>query len=248
MGTRIKLVLAYDGSEYCGWQIQRGQPSIQERTQSALSELTGESVALVASGRTDSGVHARAQVCHFDVEKARIPSDRYWLALNRLLPRDIRALHSTEVHPDFHARFSALRREYRYYLLDGRVAQPFQDRYVVADSRLPALPILDSYARILPGIHDFSTFAAAGDPSNSPVRRIFAAGFYPQGEYTVFRIVGNAFLWRMVRSLVGTMLELGRRRASEEEFRRILQAGDRSSAGPTAPARGLFLHKVTYDE
>lgn len=247
MGDRIKLLLAYEGTRYCGWQRQPADPSVQAVLEKAVHSLTGERVSVIASGRTDSGVHARGQVCHFDVEKATIPPEKYSLALNRLLPVDVRVMRSRIVDDQFHSRYSARTREYRYYLLRSRIADPFQRPFVYANSTIPDLPILETYAPMIVGTHDFTTFSAAGDPSETKIRNIDAAGFYPENGKIVFRIVGNAFLWRMVRSLIGTMIELGRRQAPAEEMRRILDRKDRSLAGPTAPSRGLFLHKVVYD-
>ncbi|MGC9312837.1 MAG: tRNA pseudouridine(38-40) synthase TruA, partial [Sediminispirochaetaceae bacterium] len=127
------------------------------------------------------------------------------------------------------------------------IADPFVGRYVYSHSQIPPLAVLDPYAAMLVGTHDFTTFSAAGDPSDSKTRRIYAASFFPEKERIVFRIVGNAFLWRMVRSLIGTILELGQSGAPAERLKELLAARDRSMAGPTAPPRGLFLHKVMYD-
>jgi tRNA pseudouridine38-40 synthase len=242
------LRLAYDGSRYCGWQRQPDQPTVQQELEEALLKLTGEERTVVASGRTDSGVHARGQVCHFDLGVTGIPFEKFTPALNRFLPPDIRILESRRAGEGFHARYSALRREYRYYLSRTGIPDPFSRPYCYAHSDIPSTALLDRYAALLPGERDFTTFSAAGDPSESKIRRIFAASVFPLGGFTVFRIVGNAFLWRMVRSIVGTMLELGRNGAPPEELSERIAARDRSAAGPTAPARGLFLHEVEYDE
>lgn len=247
MGMRIKLLLAYDGTRYCGWQRQPDQATVQETVEAAVTKLIGEETPVIASGRTDSGVHARGQVCHFDVEQSSVPPEKYSLALNRYLPRDIRILESSRVDTAFHARYSAVAREYRYYLLRGRTADPFVGRYVYSHSQIPPVAVLDPYAAMLVGTHDFTTFSAAGDPSESKTRRIYAVSFFPEKGQIVFRIVGNAFLWRMVRSLMGTILELGQSGDPAERLKELLAARDRSMAGPTAPPRGLFLHKVMYD-
>jgi len=247
MGMRIRLLLAYDGTRYCGWQRQPDQATVQETLEAAVAKLIGEEAPVIASGRTDSGVHARGQVCHFDAAQASVPPEKYSLALNRYLPRDIRILESGRADETFHARYSAVAREYRYYLLRGRIADPFAGRYVYSHSQIPPVTVLDRYAAMLVGTHDFTTFSAAGDPSESKTRRIYAASFFPEKGQIVFRIVGNAFLWRMVRSLVGTILELGQNGVSAEQLKELIAARDRSMAGPTAPPRGLFLHKVMYD-
>ena len=248
MGFRVMLRLAYDGSRYCGWQRQTDQPTVQQEVEKAVLNLSGEKASVIASGRTDSGVHARGQVCHFNLESSTIPPEKFSLALNRLLPSDIRILESREVGEDFHARFSALRREYRYYLSRTGIPDPFGKPHCYARSDIPSVGILDGYATFLIGERDFTTFSAAGDPSESKIRYIYAASFFPEKGYTVFRIVGNAFLWKMVRSLLGTMLELGRNESPPEGMRDLINGRDRSLAGPTAPSKGLFLHKVEYDE
>jgi len=247
MGFRIKLLLAYDGTRYCGWQIQPNQPTVQQSVELALRKVTGENIAVTASGRTDSGVHARGQVCHFDISSGSIPPEKFSLALNRFLPGDIRILESGETDMSFHARYSAISREYRYYLMCARISDPFAGPFVYAHSRIPPLPRLDEYASVLIGQHDFTTFSAAGDVSESKTRHVYAASFFPEKDRIVFRIVGNAFLWRMVRSITGTIMELGRLDAPAERLRDLIEARDRSMAGPTAPAKGLFLHKVVYD-
>jgi len=245
--SRIKLLVAYDGTGYCGWQRQPVQRTVQEEIESALEKLTGEHLSIIASGRTDAGVHARGQVCHFDSNAASIPAEKYALALNSRLPRDIRILGSRRVDSEFHARYSAISREYRYYMKRARMADPFEDPYVYCHSDIPSVRILDQYASMIVGTHDFTTFSAAGDESPSKIRTIGSAAFYSEPGYTVFRIVGNAFLWKMVRSLVGTILELGRSERPVETIRELLCSKDRSRAGTTAPSRGLFLHKVEYD-
>ncbi len=244
---RIRIDLSYDGGEFCGWQLQKTDPSVQGAIEEALLSLTGEEIRVIGSGRTDSGVHARCQTAHFDTE-ASIPPQKYTPALNGALPLGVRILRSGEVSPRFHARFSARLRSYRYQIIPGRKATPFDSRYALALKGRPNLQRLNALARMLVGTHDFSTFTAAGDPSESRVRRIESALFFPLGEMILFQISGNAFLWRMVRSIVGTLLEMEAQGRGPEELARILASGERSAAGVTAPAMGLFLYKVEYDE
>jgi tRNA pseudouridine38-40 synthase len=244
---RIALRLAYDGTAYAGWQMQATERSVQGTVESALQRIHGQRVSLTGSGRTDSGVHARGQVAHFDTDMEGIPAEKFSLALNRHLPGDIRVMSSRQVPPDFHARYSACWREYRYYLLPRRIADPFQRPFCWARRDLPGPPVLNRYAAGLTGSRDFTSFAAERDESKSKVRRIRSAAFYPAEGFTVFRIVGNAFLWRMVRALVGTIVERAVRGDDPAVMEEILAAGSRDAAGAAAPARGLFLHGVYYD-
>jgi tRNA pseudouridine38-40 synthase len=243
---RIALRIAYDGSAYAGWQIQARERSVQGSLEEALERMHGRRIPLTGAGRTDSGVHARGQVAHFDTDIPGIPGEKVAPALNRLLPPDIRILASREVPADFHARYRAVRREYRYYLLPRRIADPFQRPYCWARGDLPDPALLNRYAGPLTGRRDFTSFAAERDPSTSKVRLLESAAFYPEGPYTLFRVVGNAFLWRMVRTIVGTIVEQAVSGADPREMERIIAARNRAAAGATAPARGLFLHGVYY--
>lgn len=243
----IRIVLAYDGTQFCGWQSQASGRTVQDVVEGALRRLLGDSVRVHVAGRTDSGVHASGQVINFPAESS-IPSERFAAALNQHLPPDVRALRSDRVEESFDARFDARVRVYKYYLDPDRPRRPVAGRYAWT---LPApldVALLSRYAAALPGSHDFSTFAAAGDSSNTRMREVFSASFYQERGALVFKIAANAFLYRMVRSLVGTMVELERRTAPSEEMGERLRACDRKAAGQTAPAWGLFLHKVLYDE
>lgn len=244
---RIGLLLAYDGTEYSGWQIQKDRRTLQETLEEALSRISPSPVTVVAAGRTDAGVHAVGQVVHFDVDST-VPEDKFPIALNTVLPKDIRVLAAAQTTPEFHARYDALEREYRYYLYPSRTVLP-RYRFECLGTDVPLdIEVLNGYARCLPGIRDFTTFAAAGDPSRSRVRNLTGAGFFVQGPFVVFRIVANAFLWKMVRSVLGTILDLAGRQAPETEFMSIIEARDRRAAGPTSPPTGLFLHEVRYNE
>lgn len=243
---RIKLTLAYDGTNFCGWQIQKSDRTVQQVLQDALTKLHKHPVSVSGSGRTDSGVHAIGQVAHFDTTLESIPAEKFIPALNGLLPEDVRIRRSVEVSDDFHARFHAVEREYRYYISLLSENNPFTRPFSHTVNALPDIGLLNRYAQIIEGIHDFTTFSAAGDVKESKVRAIGSASFYLEKGQLVFRIKGNAFLWRMVRSLVGTMLELGQKNASSEKMQEILKAENRQFAGTTAPAKGLFLYRVRY--
>jgi len=244
--ARIALLLSYDGSEFCGWQRQAGDRSVQEDLEKALSKLCGSPVSVTGSGRTDAGVHAIGQVAHFDDQEGNIPPDKFFLALNTHLPRDIRVHQSRAFDDDFHARYGAVRREYAYYLRNTAVLPAHLEPYRYAVRQPLSVQRLNALAQTLTGTHDFSTFAAAGDQSSTAVREIFQARFVQEGADMVFRIAGNAFLWRMVRSLTGTLVDLAKKGAGPEEMKNRLEACNRDAAGPTAPPKGLFLERVDY--
>ncbi len=248
MMRRIFLTLAYDGTDYCGWQIQENGNTVQQEVESALTKMHKENVRIMGSGRTDSGVHSHGQIAHFDSPIDSIPVDKYRLALNSLLPGDIRVLGTREVSPEAHSRFDARIRVYHYYFRPSQMVFPSESRFSWSLYRQPDLRKLNAMAREILGIHDFTAFAALKDPSPSKVRSIFSSTFYPSGNFIVYRIAGNAFLWHMVRSLVGTMIELEKSGNGKDSMKAILESRDRSRAGTTAPARGLFLEKVLYDE
>lgn len=241
----ILLTLAYDGTDYVGWQIQPNGRSIQALLEDALEAVHKERTSTVAAGRTDSGVHARGQRVSFSAEGSSVPAEKYREALNSMLPPDIRVLSSREVRPGFNARHDARLRGYRYYLWPGPVVPPEYTRYCLRVREDLDLRRLNRLAAQLIGEHDFTTFAAAGADVEHNIRRVVSAAFVPEGALVAFRITANAFLWKMVRSIVGTLLE-----CQDEEpgsFAQRLAARDRNAAGTTAPPRGLFFQEVRYD-
>jgi len=263
-----KLTLAYDGTDFAGWQIQPGELTVQGHLQAALGRISGESPLPQGSGRTDAGVHALAQVASFLLH-APIPADNLLRALNRTLPGSIRVLEAKTVRSTFHARHSAVAKTYEYRIFRDRLCPPFLARYV-HHCIWPLDPAkLDRAAADLIGQQDFFSFAAtdpdqnpAQNPNQSPgespaqpprtsVRAIHSSAWEHQntrsGELLIYRVRGNGFLHHMVRNLVGTMLEIGRGQFPADAIPQILAAHSRSAAGPTAPARGLFLHSVEYD-
>jgi len=246
-GRNLRVRLAYDGTDFCGWQIQANDRTVQGAVEEALERLHEHPVRVRAAGRTDSGVHARGQVINF-VSDSAIPIERFVRAMNSRLPRDVRALACDEVPEEFHARYSAKWREYKYYIEPSEMSDPFSRRFVFTVKACPPIPVLNACAAQVVGSHDFSAFSAAGDQSRSKLRTIRSSSFYLEGRFAVFRIVGNAFLWKMVRSLVGTMIELSAEPHAVERFRQVLESCDRDRAGTTAPAKGLVLSKVYYDE
>ena len=247
---RFRLDLAYDGTDFEGWQsqLEKGR-TVQTEIEAALAVLvkTPEPLPIVGAGRTDSGVHARGQTAHFDA-RTKMDGSHFVRGLNSLLPPDVRVVDCREVPRSFHARFSALARVYHYHMVVGPSLLPWEARYCHRVHILPPLEVLNSMASLLYGELDFTSFTHAKDPNKSRTRFIYHASFYPRGDRVIFQIVGNAFLWRMVRSLVGTILDLGNRGLGAAEFAAVLQARDRKKAGPTAPGQGLYLQKVIYDE
>ncbi|MDC7232270.1 MAG: tRNA pseudouridine(38-40) synthase TruA [Spirochaetales bacterium] len=244
---RIRLDLSYDGSSFEGWQIQKEGRTVQGEIQKVLNSFhPGQDINLVGSGRTDSGVHASCQTAHFDSVDCSIPSDRFRQALNSKLPRDIRIQRSFETDPDFHARYDAVMRVYRYYLVKPEYQKAHMTRYSAACVLDLDVPRLNNMAMALTGTHDFTSFAAARDPNENKVRTIHSARFFTEGPYTVFRVAGNAFLWRMVRTMVGTLLQQYENGGSRQDIKTILEKKDRTLAGPSARPWGLFLDKVIY--
>jgi len=247
----IALKISYDGTDFLGWQRQsegaagKGR-TVQEEIEKALAKMHGRPVPLTGSGRTDSGVHAAGQVANFHTDIARIPPDRFVLALNSLLDRDIRILESREVPRSFHARFDARARTYRFFIYCGKRPLAHEMPYIWYLGRWPNVARLNRMASFLSGEIDCTTFTASGDQSHTRSRYLYGASFFPEGERLVFEISANAFLWKMVRSITGTLVHLDERGFPPEEFRRILDSCDRRLAGPTAPGNGLFLWDVRY--
>lgn len=248
----IKLVLAYDGTEFSGWQRQKNGRSVQEELEKALSKMHGHEIRVNGAGRTDAGVHAMGQVASFYTDIQSIPADRFTLALNKLMPRDVRVLSSEQAPADFHARFDASLRRYRYFLVCGGTPDPFALRYAHWVPYYPRVAVLNAAAAVVLGEHDFSTFASAQDKSASRSRHISESTFFFDGQKLVYQVAGNAFLWKQVRSLVGTLLELEQIAENPAHaatlMRELLESRDRTRAGATAPACGLFLWNVEYGE
>ncbi len=244
---RIRCVVEYDGGAYAGWQIQPNGPTIQAALEEAVLRVTGETRRVEGSGRTDSGVHARAQVAHFDTA-ASLPADRFARALNAHLPKDISVRTSALAAPTFHARFSAVGKVYRYRIEHGPT-RPALDRdrlwwvsWPLEDERLH-----DATARIV-GRHDFTTFTDAERRDEDNVRTVRRAAWTRNGTRLVFEIEGEGFLYKMVRILVGTLVACGRGRIAPDRIDALLAARDRALAGPTAPPQGLELLRVLYPE
>lgn len=245
----IKMTIEYVGARYHGWQIQPQVPTIQGVVQAALRITLRAPVVIRGAARTDAGVHALGQVATCTVPDP-VDCRRLLRSLNAVLPDDIAVREVEEVNEAFHARHAALGRIYRYQIVDGEVISPFLAAFA-AHSRHPLdVEAMDEAARTLLGRHDFSSFRASGDPSDSPVKEIRASRVMRTGEHSdvvVYTVEASSFLQHMVRTIAGTLIEVGRGRFDSSRMRSILEARDRRCAGPTAAARGLCLMKVLYD-
>lgn len=251
MPRNLKIVLAYEGTDFSGWQVQPGLPTVQGTLAEALRRVTGCEELPQGSGRTDAGVHALAQVASCAIESP-IPLANLVNALNDILPAAVRVLEIAEVPADFHARGSARAKTYSYRIFRGPICSPFLARYVyhhpypLDEARMATLAVL------VAGEHDFTSFAAVDpergreDESPSNVRTIFSSTWERRGDELVYTVRGSGFLHHMVRNLVGTFLLAGKGTLGEPDLRRILESRDRSAAGPTAPACGLYLVSVEY--
>ncbi|MBS4216534.1 MULTISPECIES: tRNA pseudouridine(38-40) synthase TruA [Neobacillus] len=243
---RYKAIIAYDGTEFFGYQVQPKGRTVQAELEAALAKIhKGVSVKVTASGRTDAGVHAKGQVIHFDSPLA-IPEDRWGVAFNSLLPEDLAVLSVKKADNAFHARFDAAGKEYRYQLQLSGFRDPFQRNYVYRYPYALNLETMREASRYLLGTHDFTSFCAAKTEVQDKVRTIKEIDFLLDGNLLTIRFVGNGFLYNMVRILVGTLLAVGSGDLSPEEIPSILEKKDRSAAGKTAPARGLYLWEVFY--
>ncbi|MDD2236259.1 MAG: tRNA pseudouridine(38-40) synthase TruA [Kiritimatiellae bacterium] len=245
--NHYRLTLSYDGTDYAGWQAQAGENTIQQNVEEALAVLFREPTRLHASGRTDRGVHARAQEAHFSAENAFPRPQKLRRALNALLPDTIRIQRAVPVEESFHARFSAIRKEYRYFIWNGEVMPPFLRNYRLHARRKLNLDAMRSAAERLQGTHDFAAFTANPKRDvSSTVRILNELSVSKKGNEIQLRAVANGFLYKMVRSLAGGLVRVGLGELKPEEMTRILESRERTARIPTALPQGLFLWKVTY--
>jgi tRNA pseudouridine38-40 synthase len=245
---RIKIAVSYDGTDFHGWQVQPGLPTVQGVLEAVISGIEGRPVRVAGSGRTDAGVHAVAQVAAFSIENP-IPLDNLRRAVNRLLPRDIRVLSVEEAALDFHPRFQAKRKTYEYRIFRGEICSPFERRYVCHHPYPLATEQMIALASLLEGDHDFAAFAASDERDElelSKVRTIFCSRLTLEGDHLVYRVTGSGFLKHMVRNIVGVLLEVGKGNVDRAALLARLEPGCEIPPGPTAPARGLFLMSVDY--
>jgi tRNA pseudouridine38-40 synthase len=243
---RVKLTIAYDGTNYCGWQVQPNGITIEEVINKALQKLTGEAILVIGASRTDSGVHAMGNVAVFDTETT-IPAERIAMALNQRLPEDIVIVKSEEVPLDFHPRYCDCSKTYEYHIINTRIPIPTKrltNYFVSYNLNLDHMRKAASY---LVGEHDFVSFCNVRTDVENTVRTITALDIIENGNEITIRITGNGFLYNMVRIIVGTLIRVGRGFYTPEKVKEILEAKDRKAAGVTAPAHGLMLMEIKYE-
>ncbi len=240
------MIIEYDGSNYHGWQRQKGVLTIQEVIESRLAIITGENVTVWASGRTDAGVHALGQAAHF-LSRTTIPPDALWRGLNSLLPEDIVIKELKPVHRKFHARFHAKSKIYQYRILNRSLRSALMRNYLWHVPQELNLDAIICGLEILRGEHDFKAFQASGTKVKNTVRTLFRAEIAKKPDnMLVFTFEANGFLRYMVRNMVGTLIDVGKGKFRVEQLKQILESRDRQQAGMTAPARGLYLVEVKY--
>ena len=242
----IKLLIEYDGTNYHGWQIQPNATSIQETIENRLQKITQEEIRLIAAGRTDAGVHAIEQVANFST-KSRLDINNIQRGLNSLLPPDIAIKEISEAEQDFHARYSAKSKIYRYVILNRRFPSPLYRNFSWFIPFNFNIEEMKKAAQYLLGKHDFSSFKASRCNSHNPIREVYGISVDKDTKgFIIFEIEANAFLKQMVRNIVGTLTDVGKEKMGAVEFEEILRAKDRKKAGITAPPQGLFLVKIKY--
>lgn len=241
----IKLVIEYDGTDYCGFQIQKNGKTIQAELEKALSRVCNKNVKITSSGRTDSGVHAKGHVANFKVN-TDLDVDSILKGANSYLPKDIVILNAVDVHPDFHSRFSAKKKHYRYSIYNSESRSPLNSRYAYHYKYSLDIEKMCEAAAYLEGTHDFRSFAAKCRLKDNTVRTVYSIDVKKKGKVIYIDVLGNGFLYNMVRNIAGTLLNVGSGKFAPVEMNRILSAKNRSVAGPTAAAHGLCLQKVFY--
>lgn len=244
---RIMLIIAYQGTNYCGWQKQIGQKTIEGTINKALSDLFNTDIEVIGASRTDTGVHAKGNVAVFDTENMSIPDVKIAYALNARLPLDIRVQSSQEVSLDFHPRYDKNRKNYTYKILNKAIEMPIYREYTYHVYTEVDISLMKIAAKYLIGEHDFKAFCSANTEVKSTVRTIYDISIDRDEEDIIsISIEGNGFLYNMVRIIVGTLLQVGTRKISIDDVKTILDSKNRDAAGPTAPAKGLILEKILY--
>jgi tRNA pseudouridine38-40 synthase len=246
MATRIALGIEYDGSRFLGWQTQPGGGAVQDALETALSAIADAPVRVTCAGRTDRGVHARAQVVHFDTGAER-PDSAWVRGVNAMLPEAMAVLWSQRVAPDFHARYAARSRTYRYVLINRPVRPALAARYAGWYHAPLEIERMRAAAAHLLGEHDFSAFRAAECQAKNPVRTLHSIGIEHEGESIEFRLRANAWLQHMVRNIVGTLVYVGKGKHPPQWAKKLLESRDRALAAPTFGPEGLYLEAVEYE-
>lgn len=244
---RVMLRVAYDGTAYSGWQLQPNAVTIEQRLNEALEDLFGVPMAVIGASRTDSGVHALGNAAVFDVD-TRMPASKIAYALNTRLPEDIRVVNSSEVSPDFHPRHTESVKTYEYKIWNDTFPNPTVRLYSHFEYGEIDIERMTEAAKYLVGEHDFTSFCSAGTQVENKVRTVFSVDIKRDGSMITVRVTGNGFLYNMVRIIAGTLLKVGQGAMEPADVKKALDGRDRQLAGPTAPARGLTLVKISYGE
>lgn len=247
---RIRLIVAYDGTGYCGWQIQDNAVTVEGELTKALCTWLQEEVEVIGASRTDSGVHALGNIAVFDTE-SRIPAEKFAIGINHYLPTDIRVQRSDEVEADYHPRYRKTEKTYEYTILNTKIAIPVYDRYAYHVYHALDVSMMRKAGELLIGEHDFSAFCSAGSQVKSKVRMVYEVTVQEEpvpgcngGSRICIRVRGNGFLYNMVRIIAGTLLEVGQGRRTLQDVEEALASGERKKAGPTAPPQGLTLMEI----
>lgn len=241
----IKLTIEYDGTNYFGWQKQKNKITVQQIIEEALFKVTKENIDLIGSGRTDAGVHALNQTANFKTS-GKIKTEKVPFALNSILPRDIVIKNAQEVSDDFHARFSAKGKKYKYLILNNKYPSALQRNYVYFYPYNLDFNAMQQSCQYIIGEHDFSAFKAVGSSAKTSTRTIYSANFLQADDIIEFYIYGDGFLYNMVRIIVGTLLDVGQGKIESCDIEKIILSKDRTKAGKTVPAHGLYLVEVYY--
>lgn len=244
---RVMLRVAYDGTAYSGWQLQPNAVTIEQRLNEALEDLFGVPMAVIGASRTDAGVHALGNAAVFDVD-TRMPASKIAYALNTRLPEDIRVVNSSEVSPDFHPRHTESVKTYEYKIWNDTFPNPTVRLYSHFEYGEIDVGRMADAAKYLVGEHDFTSFCSAGTQVENKVRTVFSVDIKRDGAMITVRVTGNGFLYNMVRIIAGTLLKVGQGAMEPADVKKALDGRDRQLAGPTAPARGLTLVKISYGE
>jgi tRNA pseudouridine38-40 synthase len=244
--NNYKMTIAYDGSRYKGWQrLGDGENSIQGKIETVLSRLLKKETQIIGSGRTDAGVHARGQVANFHCKK-NLEVDAFLEEVNHYLPEDISLVSLEKVDENFHARYNATAKVYRYYILQKGVHDPFVRKYSLHIPDFLDLEAMEAAAKMVVGEHDFTTFTNAKSKKKSMVRRVDRLDIFPEGDYLILEFEGNGFLHNMVRRLTGTLIQIGLNQLKPSAMKKYLEAQDRQKVTYIAESKGLFLERVTY--
>ena len=242
---RLKLTLSYDGTNYCGWQVQKNAVSVQETMQNAAEKVFGIRPGISGCSRTDSGVHALMYCCHLDID-SEIPPQNIVRAFNTYLPRDIVVKQCEEVDENFHARYSCSKKTYIYKIHNGKVRDPFSDKYeLFVHSKLDEV-LLNHAAEQFIGTHDFSAFCSLGSDIEDKTRTVFDSKVTRVDDKIIFEVTADGFLYNMVRIMAGTLIFVGSSKISPDDISKIIASKDRNNAGKTAPPHGLYLKNVMY--